>query len=601
MTETRSRDSQNPQDYYAGFKREGGSLQHHFQDVDDLTHFKTYMRQLEQPETRNFVLDFGNEDAYCAINLETEDLRALLSQPAAYNSDLIVLEPGGYIITKSHLWAPEEQTESIKAMTSLYSVSERLQGLMCTAPAVRPPRPAAQPKNRRLRNQDLTVDLGHELDDVENAFRLKHMSEHESLQDNSGSLFKNLTFSQITDQIWHFSSVDHDTCIGYNTLFVTPGVSKETNDNGKDLPEGRRLWNWLILCSDGTVISMQENPFPRQRGMLKGDQVKVLDVVRRNVRFIFSGVSKQHLTMSESDSLVTIRVRHFNEVGPDQANIKQEDGPGLLFYYIFDDWVSSYGLIARRQHQYGVVLEKLRSQMLDRPIVDLVNELHWLGRRLAVLKRLYQSYELIMRRVLQRQRLLRDEARSNNPASLSFGATFGDIEFADMRQGSMISNGSAPQSKDTPVGVILTSASVARFERLVDRINLYCLSEIETCLLEKESLTFLNFNLIALKDSQAVEKLTRITILLAKATMLFLPVSLMTAYFSTELQGVKGGYTKIDYWASFAVIFFLTLVLLAMFGLASDTVEGKTIYRSLVKTFFTNSRQRLSLQRHVQK
>ncbi|KAJ5621673.1 hypothetical protein N7528_006456 [Penicillium herquei] len=591
MTETLSRDSQNPQDYYAGFKTENGSLQHHFQDIDDLTHFKTYMRQLEQPETRNFVLDFGNEDAYCAINLETEDLRALLSQP----------RPNCFGTRWIHLWAPEEQTESIKAMTSLYGVSERLQGLMCTAPVVRPPKPAAQPKNRRSRNSDLPVDLGHELDDVENAFRLKHMSEHESLQDNSGSLFKNLTFSQITNQIWHFSSVDHDTCIGYNTLFVTPGVSKETNDNGKDLPEGRRLWNWLILCNDGTVISMQENPFPRQRGMLKGDQVKVLDIVRRNVRFIFSGVSKQHSTVSESDSLVTIRVRHFNEVGPDQANIKQEDGAGLLFYYIFDDWVSSYGLIARRQHQYGVVLEQLRSQMLDRPIVDLVNELHWLGRRLAVLKRLYQSYELIMRRVLQRQRLLRDEARSNNPAPLSFGATFGDIEFADMRQGSMISNGSAPQSKDTSVGVILTSASVARFERLVDRINLYCLSEIETCLLEKESLTFLNFNLIALKDSQAVEKLTRITILLAKATMLFLPVSLMTAYFSTELQGVKGGYTKIDYWASFAVIFFLTLVLLAMFGLASDTVEGKTIYRSLVKTFFTNSRQRLSLQRHVRK
>ncbi|KAJ5707680.1 hypothetical protein N7488_007481 [Penicillium malachiteum] len=603
MTETLSRDSQNPQDYYSGFKTENGSLQHHFQDIDDLTHFKTYMRQLEQPETRNFVLDFGNEDAYCAINLETEDLRALLSQP----------RPNCFGTRWIHLWAPEEQTESIKAMTSLYGVSERLQGLMCTAPVVRPPKPAAQPKNRTSRNSDLPVDLGHELDDVENAFRLLIQESHIFPNHESDLAFflrGSWTEMQVPfNQPWKrslkkkISSANKglDTCIGYNTLFVTPGVSKETNDNGKDLPEGRRLWNWLILCNDGTVISMQENPFPRQRGMLKGDQVKVLDIVRRNVRFIFSGVSKQHSTVSESDSLVTIRVRHFNEVGPDQANIKQEDGAGLLFYYIFDDWVSSYGLIARRQHQYGVVLEELRSQMLDRPIVDLVNELHWLGRRLAVLKRLYQSYELIMRRVLQQQRLLRDEARSNNTAPLSFGATFGDIEFADMRQGSMISNGSAPQSKDTSVGVILTSASVARFERLVDRINLYCLSEIETCLLEKESLTFLNFNLIALKDSQAVEKLTRITILLAKATMLFLPVSLMTAYFSTELQGVKGGYTKIDYWASFAVIFFLTLVLLAMFGLASDTVEGKTIYRSLVKTFFTNSRQRLSLQRHVRK
>lgn len=272
---------------------------------------------------------------------------------------------------------------------------------------------------------------------------------------------------------------------------MTPNVPKEINANGKDLPEGRRLWNWLILCDDGTIISMQENPFPRQKGALLPDQIKTMDVVRRNVRFIVSGVSKQHLTMSESDSLVTIRVRHFNDVGPDQANIKQEDGPSLLYYYIFDDWVSSYGLIAKREHQYGVALEQLRGQMLDRPIVELVNELHWLGRRLAVLKRLYQSYELIMRRVLQRQRLLRDEARSAHPQPLAFGATFGDMEFADMRQGSLVSNGSFPETKDKMVGVVLSSAAVARFERLVDRINLYCLSEIESCLLEKESLTFL--------------------------------------------------------------------------------------------------------------
>lgn len=89
-----------------------------------------------------------------------------------------------------------------------------------------------------------------------------------------------------------------------------------------------------------------------------------------------------------------------------------------------------------------------------------------------------------------------------------------------------------------------------------------------------------------------MEKLTRITILLAKATILFLPVSLMTAYFSTELQGVKGGYTMVDYWASFAVIFVVSIVLLMLFGKASDTVEGKTIYRSLVKTVFKSGRER---------
>lgn len=132
-----------------------------------------------------------------------------------------------------------------------------------------------------------------------------------------------------------------------------------------------------------------------------------------------------------------------------------------------------------------------RSQMLERPIVDLVDELHWLGRRLAVLKRLYQSYELIMRRLLQRQRMLRDEARSSHPTAFPHGATFGDMEFVELRQSSLVSNSGIPNTTDKSVGVQLSSTAVARFERLVDRINLYCLSEIESCLNEKESMTFL--------------------------------------------------------------------------------------------------------------
>ena len=127
--------------------------------------------------------------------------------------------------------------------------------------------------------------------------------------------------------------------------------------------------------------------------------------------------------------------------------------------------------------------------MLTRPDVDLVNELHWLGRRLAVLKRLYQSYELIMARILQRQRLLRDEARVHN-RQFSFGNTFGEAEFAELRQSTLQSNLGPTNLSDT-VGVQLSSASVARFERLLDRIKLYCLSEIDGCLTERESLTFL--------------------------------------------------------------------------------------------------------------
>lgn len=42
-----------------------------------------------------------------------------------------------------------------------------------------------------------------------------------------------------------------DTCIGYNTLFVAPDVPRSELYNGEDLPEGFRVWSWLILTEDG--------------------------------------------------------------------------------------------------------------------------------------------------------------------------------------------------------------------------------------------------------------------------------------------------------------------------------------------------------------
>ncbi|KAE8375228.1 ADP-ribosylation factor [Aspergillus bertholletiae] len=570
---------QTPKEYYSSFKS-NPNIQEKFHDIDDVTQFRAYLGYLQDAQTRNFMLDFGNDEAWCAVDLEEEDIAALLrsGKPRFFGTRWI------------NIWSPEQQKDLIKTITSHYGISERLRGMMCTDPVVRPPQSTAPVANDLRKNDDRSPRVPRK-NDLEEAQELKDLSDAAEIQ--AAASFRGLTFSHVTNQIWHFCSVDYGpryTCIGYNSLYVVPNVE---SPNGQGLPDGRRLWTWLILCDDGTVISMQENPYPGLSRPSDRELKSVLGVVRRNVQLIFSGVSKQHSAQSESDSLVTIRVRPAHGGGPDQASIKQEDGPSLLFYYIFDDWVSSYALVAKREHQYGVLLDRLREEMLGKPVVGLVNELHWLGRRLAVLRRLYQSYELIMMRILQRQRLLRDEAKSNRPP-LPIGAMFGESETMDLRQPTLQSSWSFPGNIDTSVGVQLSSPAVARFERLLDRIKLYCLSEIDTCLTEKESLTFLNFNLIALKDSQAVEKLTRITILLAKVTILFLPVSLMTGYFSTELQNVKGVYTINQYWVSFGVIMFLSIVLLTLFGYLSDTVEGKTIYQSLSRSFVRSSKHKIT-------
>ena len=93
-----------------------------------------------------------------------------------------------------------------------------------------------------------------------------------------------------------------------------------------------------------------------------------------------------------------------------------------------------------------------------------------------------------------------------------------------------------------------------------------------------------NFNLVALKESQAVERLTRTTILLAKATILFLPVSLLTGYFSMQLKEITN-YTLATYWFCFLVVSVLSILFLIIFGVTTHTLEGKTVYRSIGTIF----------------
>lgn len=65
-----------------------------------------------------------------------------------------------------------------------------------------------------------------------------------------------------------------------------------------------------------------------------------------------------------------------------------------------------------------------------------------------------------------------------------------------------------------------------------------------------------------------------------------MPASLMTAIFSTNVKGLENAYNAKTYWVSFAIVIFLSLILLAVFGKLSDTLEGKPIYKSMTQTFY---------------
>lgn len=82
------RDGLSPQEYYASLSGDrfslGGSLKDKFHDIDEQTHYIEYEKRLKHPLTENFVLDFGNEDAWCATNLRRDELSLLLSRPVCW-------------------------------------------------------------------------------------------------------------------------------------------------------------------------------------------------------------------------------------------------------------------------------------------------------------------------------------------------------------------------------------------------------------------------------------------------------------------------------------------------------------------------------------
>ena len=424
-----------------------------------------------------------------------------------------------------------------------------------------------------------------------------------------------------------------DLCAGYNSLSQLKADFSNDNEREQQTsnkPRGRRLWTWLLQCRDckklvrpsrhiahllrivlATIIAIHENPYPDVRGPLDAEQKERIGVMRRNLLNVLRNLSGSKKAREKIPAVAVLPIRSgLQDI--EGSEITASDAPSLLFYYLFDDWQSSYSLVAKQEHQYGKQLGYLvglicgisgpantrqRDHMSKKPEVQHVQNLHHIGQQLAVLKKIYKSYSLIIERILDRQK----------PVDMS--------NSTHLLQEELSSSKSLLTAQTQQFAVALSSAATVRFERLKDRINLYALSEIQDCLDEKDNLVFLvclervltfsclrltgvqNFNLITLKQSNAVERLTRITILLAKITILFMPVSLMTAYFSVQIPDIQNTYTSKTYWIAFAVITTLSFIFLLVFGAISGTVEGEAIYQSFTQMFLNMSRKKIDARR----
>ena len=108
----------------------------------------------------------------------------------------------------------------------------------------------------------------------------------------------------------------------------------------------------------GTVISIHENPFPDHQGPLDPGHVEELKIIRRNTLNVFRQLSKANEVQSP---IMTLPLRAGLKSTATMQDNSHENPASLLFYYIFDDWHTSYSLVARREHRYGQQLEDLVS------------------------------------------------------------------------------------------------------------------------------------------------------------------------------------------------------------------------------------------------
>lgn len=434
-----------------------------FRSLDDPSNVEHILNAAQHTATDNFVVDFSDRAAFCAFDLPVNAITSLLD---AERPDVL----GTRWI---NLYHPYQQRTLLSHIATRYDFSPRLFALMASDP--KQPRAnqsrttLEKPTRRRTWGTSAPTSLHSERDLQD------ELSEHASISSEGSSARGNLY--RIVDDIYHYSSVDIGrsyVCIGYNSLYgtKTPG---EEGIHGL-LPNCTRVWTWLIICADTTVISINEDPFPFAGGNLTALQQRILCETKRNLVSVLRSLSMVHdspLLAHNPLTLLPIRMR-LGSTAYETAH-RSSDVPGLLFYYLFENWHNSYTLVTRRESRYGVELNEMRNEMYDCPRLHHIDRLDSIGRELGVLRRHYESYTSIVDRLL--------EPQSASAASLQNS----QVVSSDSRV-SLDTIRPVVREKASMLGVSLSSAARVRFRRLRDLLDLYALSEVEEFIEQRDSL-----------------------------------------------------------------------------------------------------------------
>ena len=202
------------------------------------------------------------------------------------------------------------------------------------------------------------------------------------------------------------------------------------------------------------------------------------------------------------------------------------EGASLLFYYLFDDWRAVFFAVdmysrrlaeLRRMIIGDIGRKSISTSSVEIAPREIIPRLHVLGSHIRQAQHLYEGYKNLIQRALKELEPKSNVARH----ALLTPRTMSGLD----------------QSPHQEAVLSLSRSARLRFERLSDRLELLMLSKTKELVEEKDALINTYFNINAQKDSEATARLTRSATLLAKLSVLFLPVSLMTSLTSFTSPG----------------------------------------------------------------
>ena len=366
-----------------------------FDDFDDQKVYSACEKALQKLDTLNFAIEFDGDNAYSALNLGASSLKNFLnnSRPKASTARWI------------SIFCPDKQTECIAEISRKYELSPRLQGMISSKPLT--PQHAdtgnlrgksLEQRTRRIVQDAMTFKPATaKITDPEKDSQDSSLSEHGEEID--------LNHYHIADRVWHYYSTDWSArclCVGYNSLSdmsakapeepldtdvekprkknKTKRRSEEGNQNRlrtgfQDTPGGKRVWTWLLFCDDDTVISIHENPFPGCQDPLRESDEHALGQVRKNLRNVFRQLSTTTQEKRKEKPMDTLDIRPSSTTFQD-TTVAISDSPGLIFYYLYDDWYTTLALVAKDKRQYasmlhGLVWPKIRFSVSEWSLISL--------------------------------------------------------------------------------------------------------------------------------------------------------------------------------------------------------------------------------------